>query len=57
MGLAQKVCDVAASIPVLGALPKAASQKIASIRSEVASSGPSSIVHLHTGSVVTDCNI
>ncbi|MEE4570764.1 polymorphic toxin type 28 domain-containing protein [Paenibacillus polymyxa] len=44
LGLAQKVCDVAASIPVLGAIPKAASQKIASIRSEVASSGPSSIV-------------
>ncbi|WP_148267376.1 hypothetical protein [Paenibacillus terrae] len=44
LGLAQKVCDVAASIPVLGAIPKAASQKIASIRSEVASSGPSSIL-------------
>ncbi|MDQ0049237.1 hypothetical protein J2T18_003538 [Paenibacillus polymyxa] len=44
LGLAQKVCDVAASIPVLGAIPKAASKKIASIRSEVASSGPSSIV-------------
>ncbi|WP_025719948.1 phage baseplate assembly protein V [Paenibacillus polymyxa] len=44
LGLAQKVCDVAASIPVLGAIPKVASQKIASIRSEVASSGPSSIV-------------
>ncbi|MGM1022196.1 MAG: contractile injection system protein, VgrG/Pvc8 family [Bacillota bacterium] len=44
LGLAQKVCDVAASIPVLGAIPKAASQKIASIRSEVASFGPSSIV-------------
>ncbi|MGN9171141.1 MULTISPECIES: phage baseplate assembly protein V [Paenibacillus] len=44
LGLAQKVCDVAGSIPVLGAIPKAASQKIASIRSEVASSGPSSIV-------------
>lgn len=44
LGLAQKVCDVAASIPVLGAIPKAASQKIASIRSEVASSGPSSLV-------------
>ncbi|MDY7991363.1 GH-E family nuclease [Paenibacillus polymyxa] len=44
LGLAQKVCDVAASIPVLGAIPKAASQKIASIRSEVASSRPSSIV-------------